>query len=49
MTEAWPLEEARKELGPYADALALDQQVSGAKAVRELGWKPHAPSVLDAV
>src|SRR5437764_736703 len=23
---AWPLEEARKKLGPYADALVLDQQ-----------------------
>ena len=39
-TEAWPLEEARKALGSFADALALDQQVSGDKAKRLLGWEP---------
>jgi len=46
-TEAWPLEEARKSLGPFADALTLDQQVSGDKAKRLLGWSPKAPSVLE--
>jgi nucleoside-diphosphate-sugar epimerase len=45
-TEAWPLEEAREKLGPYADALALDQQVSAERALG-LGWKPKCPSVLD--
>jgi nucleoside-diphosphate-sugar epimerase len=44
--EARPLEEARERLGPYADALALDQQVSAARAAT-LGWKPSRPSVLD--
>lgn len=44
--EAWPLEEARERLGPYADALALDQQVSAGRALA-LGWKPSRPSVLD--
>jgi nucleoside-diphosphate-sugar epimerase len=44
--EAWPLEEARERLGPYADALALDQRVSAARAAT-LGWKPSRPSVLD--
>jgi nucleoside-diphosphate-sugar epimerase len=44
--EAWPLEEARAVLGPYADALALDQQVSAERA-RSLGWTPSRPSVLD--
>jgi hypothetical protein len=29
-----------------ADALVLDQQVSGEKAVKELGWSPRAGSVL---
>ena len=45
-TKSWPLEEARKALGPFADALALDQQVSGNKAERLLGWSPQGPSVL---
>jgi nucleoside-diphosphate-sugar epimerase len=45
-TEAWPLDEAREKLGPYADALALDQQVSAERALG-LGWKPKFPSVLD--
>jgi nucleoside-diphosphate-sugar epimerase len=44
--EAWPLEDARERLGPYADALALDQQVSAERALG-LGWKPKFPSVLD--
>jgi nucleoside-diphosphate-sugar epimerase len=46
-TLAWPLEEARKTMGGFADALVLDQQVSGEKARRELGWSPGAASVLD--
>lgn len=44
--EPWPLEEARAVLGPFADALALDQQVSVERA-RALGWSPSRPSVLD--
>lgn len=46
-TEPWPLEEARKAFGPFADALVLDQQISGEKAKKELGWAPRAGSVLD--
>jgi nucleoside-diphosphate-sugar epimerase len=46
-TESWSLEDARQVLGPLADALALDLQISGARAHRLLGWTPHAPSVLD--
>jgi nucleoside-diphosphate-sugar epimerase len=46
--ETIPLETARQTMGPLADALTLDQLVSGEKAVRELGWQPHAPSVLEA-
>jgi nucleoside-diphosphate-sugar epimerase len=45
--EAWPIEEARREMGPLADALALDQQVTGAKAARVLGWTPRAPSLQE--
>jgi nucleoside-diphosphate-sugar epimerase len=41
------LESARAAMGPYADALALDLQISSAKAERELGWAPHRPTVLE--
>lgn len=39
-----PLEEARKKMGPYADALALDQIVRSPRA-RGLGWSPTLHSV----
>jgi nucleoside-diphosphate-sugar epimerase len=39
-----PLAEARKKLGAYADALALDQRVRGPRA-RRLGWSPTLHSV----
>lgn len=39
-----PLDEARKKLGPLADALALDQLVRSARA-RTLGWSPSLHSV----
>jgi nucleoside-diphosphate-sugar epimerase len=39
-----PIEEARAKLGPYADALALDQRVRSARA-RALGWHPTLHSV----
>ncbi len=41
-----PLAEARKGMGPYADALALDQQVSGVLAERLLGWEPKHRSLV---
>jgi len=41
------LEEGRKMMGPFADALALDQRISGAKAERELDWNSNRPGVLD--
>ncbi len=44
---AWPLAEARQVLGPYADALALDQQASARRAEELLGWKPFRPGILD--
>jgi nucleoside-diphosphate-sugar epimerase len=46
-TTAWPIEEARKKLGAYADALALDQQASGMRAQELLGWRPRRPGVLE--
>lgn len=39
-----PLEEARKKMGTYADALALDQVVRSPRA-RALGWAPSLRSV----
>ena len=46
-TESWPLEEARKKLGGYADALVLDQRVSAERARSMLGWKPRASGILE--
>jgi nucleoside-diphosphate-sugar epimerase len=48
-TAGWPLEQARGKLGPSADALVLDQQASGKKAERLLGWRPSRPSVLEDI
>lgn len=39
-----PLAEARQKMGPYADALALDQIVRSPRA-RALGWNPSLKSV----
>ncbi|MEO8679204.1 MAG: NAD-dependent epimerase/dehydratase family protein [Vicinamibacterales bacterium] len=43
-----PMAEARKKLGPYADALALDQKVRSPKA-RALGWAPTQQGVISSV
>ncbi|MFC0842671.1 SgcJ/EcaC family oxidoreductase [Streptomyces noboritoensis] len=47
--QPWPLEDARAQLGaPFADALALDQTVSGDAARESLGWLPRrAGAVAD--
>jgi nucleoside-diphosphate-sugar epimerase len=42
-----PLEQARKTMGPFADALALDQQISSARAQLDLQWDPDRPTVLE--
>jgi nucleoside-diphosphate-sugar epimerase len=39
-----PIEEARAKMGPYADALAIDQLVRSPRA-RALGWAPTLHSV----
>ena len=39
-----PIEEARAKMGPYADALALDQLIRSPRA-RALGWAPTLHSV----
>lgn len=41
------LARARTEMGPIAEALAMDQWVSSEKVRRELGWKPHVVSAAD--
>ncbi|MBI3805479.1 MAG: NAD-dependent epimerase/dehydratase family protein [Nitrospirae bacterium] len=41
-----PLEEARKQMGALADALALDQEVSGTRAEQLLGWQPRHRSLV---
>jgi nucleoside-diphosphate-sugar epimerase len=40
-------ENATAAMGPFAEALALDLQVSGEKARRELGWNPRRPTLLE--
>ena len=47
--EPWPLNDARKELGVLADALALDQDISGERARRTLGWSPTRFGVAEEV
>ncbi|MFD8009590.1 SgcJ/EcaC family oxidoreductase [Streptomyces sp. NPDC058955] len=42
-----PVEKAAEDFGPlFADALALDQSVSGAAARGALGWQPGRPGVV---
>ena len=43
-----PLTEARAKMGPYADALALDQKVRSPRA-RAIGWAPTLHSVAGNV
>ncbi|MEP7177048.1 MAG: NAD-dependent epimerase/dehydratase family protein, partial [Gemmatimonadales bacterium] len=46
-TASTPLEEARKTMGAYADALVLDQQATSRKAEELLGWHPSRPDALE--
>lgn len=45
--EVVPLEAARKKMGAFAEALALDQHVNSSKAEKLLGWTPHHPGFAD--
>lgn len=45
--QSWPLEDARKALGPFADALVLDQRINSQKARKELGWQTRSSTILD--
>jgi nucleoside-diphosphate-sugar epimerase len=49
ITAMLPLEEARRKMGPLADALVMDQRIGSTRAGRELGWKPSRPGVLQAI
>ncbi|MFI6762655.1 NAD-dependent epimerase/dehydratase family protein [Micromonospora sp. NPDC050417] len=44
-----PAEETRRRLGPLEGAFRLDQQTSGERGRRDLGWKPIGPSLLDEI
>ena len=39
--EKTPLEIARTAMGPFADALAVDQVISSAETREKLGWSPR--------
>ncbi|MBI3209843.1 MAG: NAD-dependent epimerase/dehydratase family protein [Candidatus Solibacter usitatus] len=47
--ELIPLEEARRSMGPIADALVMDQRIMSTKAGRLLGWGIKTPSVLEEI
>jgi nucleoside-diphosphate-sugar epimerase len=44
---SWPLDEARRELGAFADALALDSRINSDRARRQLGWGTRVTTILD--
>jgi nucleoside-diphosphate-sugar epimerase len=44
-----PLAEAKKTMGDFAEALALNQHLDSGKAVRLLGWQPRHGGFLDEV
>jgi len=44
-TRSIPLEQARQELGGFADCLALDQLVESRRTA-EIGWRPEHPNFL---
>lgn len=43
----WPVPEARREIGPFADAQALSQRVSAARAREDLGWEPRGATPFE--
>lgn len=43
----WPLDDAVEEMGGFAEALALSQRLTGAKARAELGWRPAGRTLLE--
>ena len=47
--ESLPLDEARRQMGPMADCLAMDNKVGSTKAARFFGWTVKHPSVFDEI
>src|SRR5262249_15347328 len=47
--EPWTLDAARAAFGPRADLVAVHPQISGARAILQLGWNPRVPSLLHDV
>lgn len=45
--QQWPVEEARKTLGGFADALTLDQHIESKQTQQQLGFKPTAPQLVE--
>jgi|HubBroStandDraft_4_1064222.scaffolds.fasta_scaffold00145_3 nucleoside-diphosphate-sugar epimerase len=45
-TVSWPLEDARRELGAFADALALDSQISSQRARDGLRWRTRETTIV---
>src|SRR5262249_10849541 len=43
--EPWTLDAARAAFGPRADLFAMNQQISGARAILQRGRTPRAPSL----
>ena len=46
-TTLLPLEQARAVMGPFAEALALDQRLDASLVKKELRWAPKAPSLIE--
>jgi nucleoside-diphosphate-sugar epimerase len=44
-----PLDEARKQMGPLADCLAMDCRAGSTKAARFFGWTVRKPSIFDEI
>ena len=47
--EKVPVEEARAQMGPLADCLAMDCRAGSTKAARFFGWTVRRPSVFDEI
>ena len=48
-TASWSVEEAKTFFGPFASIIALNQHVSGVRAMKQLVWKPKGLSLLESL
>lgn len=46
-TTVWPVEEAIAALGPWVEALTMDQRATSIRARSHLGWTPQAANILE--